>query len=354
MGFTRTASPTSSLSHTTDILDNTIKHRTNGSNSNSNINNISNSSSNNDIEQQKQHQQQQNQHQLQVLYDDSPRSHLKLKLKSLLAKYNGCTKNNEVREVVHQLSELNPSSQNCAQLDLFQGEFCTLTAPHFPGRIVPPKHPLDDDDAEFNNDGNAIIQYTLGKLSFKIFQPNNLVCTLRSIRNPVMPTNKMTPDGKQEIFTYHLVLDITIHTPDGYHDLPATMINEAHCHQCPDVNNRLIVSFKGGTLLPTSDVVNDTSLLKIWCKTFENAYQKADQERSYVGWFLYYIMKFFLGLTLPSDYNKNKNVMENSFHFDMKRSPMGHFDVLYLDEEIRITRGNKGTIVVVERTTTAQ
>jgi hypothetical protein len=346
MGFARKESETS-FSHTVvaSLGDENSKNHGDAVTKTRDVNN-------NDIEQpppqqqHKQHQQQtQHQHQLQAIYEGSPRCHLKAKLKSLLAKYNGCTKNNEVIDIVNQLAELNPSSQNCAQLDVFQGEFYTLTAPSFPGRILRPKqHHYFDDDVD-----DSIVQYTLGHLSFKIFQPNHLVCTLRSVRNPVMPTSKVTPEG-QRVFMYHLVLDITIHTPDGL-DLPATMINEAHCHECPDVNNRLLVSFTGGTLMPAAELVNDTSLLKLWAKTFEGAYLKADQERSYVGWFLYYIMKFFLGLTLPSD--NNKDVMENSFHFDMKRSPVGFFDVLYLDEDIRITRGNRGTVVVVERTTSS-
>ena len=38
-----------------------------------------------------------------------------------------------------------------------------------------------------------------------------------------------------------------------------------------------------------------------------------------------------------------------SVSFEMKRCPHGYIDVLYLDEDLRITRGNRGTIVIVER-----
>ena len=37
--------------------------------------------------------------------------------------------------------------------------------------------------------------------------------------------------------------------------------------------------------------------------------------------------------------------------FAMKRSPKGSLEIIYLDEELRITRGNKGTVVVCERLT---
>jgi PAP_fibrillin len=289
----------------------------------------------NDVEQPRS-EQQQHQHQVQAMNDDSPRSHLKAKVKSLLAKYNGCTKNSEVVDAINQLAELNPSTKGCARLEEFPGEFYTLTAPNFPGRIKPPPH--DD----------SVVQYTLGRLSFNIFQPNKLVCTLRSVRNPVKPTSRFTKDG-QRIFTYHFVLDITIHSPDG-HDLPATMINEAECYESPDFDNRLLVSFTGGTLLPAKELVSDPSLLKLWSKTFEGAYRRADSERSYLGWFVHYIVKLLLGLTFPSDDDSNNEaVVKNSFHFGMQRSPVGYFDVLYLDGDLRITRGNRGTIVVVER-----
>jgi hypothetical protein len=267
---------------------------------------------------------------------NNPRSHLKAKLKSLLTKYNGCTKNNEVVDIVNRLAELNPTTQNCSQSDLFEGEFYTLTAPTFPGRLK-----------ALTKDQEDIVQYTLGRISFNIFQPNKLVCTLRSVRNPVNLRTVQTRDGRNT-FSYHLMLDITIHTPDGC-DLPATMINEAYCYEHPDVNNRLMVTFTGGTLMPANEIVNDTTKLKLWETTFQGAYQKADEERSYLGWFFHYFLKLLLGLTFPSDTNSQQDILKNTFHFDMKRSPTGHMDILYLDEDLRITKGNRGTIVIAER-----
>jgi hypothetical protein len=267
---------------------------------------------------------------------NSPRSLLKAKLKSLLAKYNGCTKNNKIVNVVNRLAELNPTTKNCVQSDCFEGEFYTLTSPTFPGRLK-----------AITKDQEDIVQYTLGRISFNIFQPNKLVCTLRSVRNPVHLRTVQNKDGRRT-FSYHLMLDITIHTPDGG-DLPATIINEAYCYEHPDVNNRLMVTFTGGTLMPCHEIVNDTTRLKLWETTFHGAYQKADEERSYLGWFFHYFLKLLLGLTFPSDHNIQNDILKNSFHFDMKRSPTGHVDILYLDEDLRITRGNRGTIVIAER-----
>eukprot|EP00538_Stauroneis_constricta_P010390 CAMPEP_0119557180 /NCGR_PEP_ID=MMETSP1352-20130426/8929_1 /TAXON_ID=265584 /ORGANISM="Stauroneis constricta, Strain CCMP1120" /LENGTH=33 /DNA_ID= /DNA_START= /DNA_END= /DNA_ORIENTATION= len=33
----------------------------------------------------------------------------------------------------------------------------------------------------------------------------------------------------------------------------------------------------------------------------------------------------------------------------MDRAPMGWQDIIYIDKDMRITKGNKGTVVVVER-----
>ncbi|KAL3925931.1 MAG: hypothetical protein SGILL_000074 [Bacillariaceae sp.] len=261
-------------------------------------------------------------------------SHLKAKLKSLLIKYNGCTKDSEVVDVVNQLAELNPNKERCSETDLFEGDFLTITAPTFPGRLK-----------SSNKDEEDLVRYALGRLSFNIFQPQHLVCTLRSVRNPVHPRAETSKDGHQT-FSYHFVLDIIIHTPDG--DLPATMINEAFCYEHPDIHNKFMVTFTGGTLMPANELVNDTSKLKLWEATFQGAYQKADEERSYLGWFFQYFMKLLLGLTLPSDETKSA-VLDHTFHFSMKRSPTGFMQVLYLDNDLRITKGNRGTIVVAER-----
>jgi hypothetical protein len=254
---------------------------------------------------------------------------LRAELKKLLSQNGGYTKDPEVVSVIDELIKINPCVDACARTPEFVGEFSALTCPNFPGRL------------ESQPGQEHIVQYSLGRMSFNIFQPTKLACTLRSIRNPVVCLGK-TEDGKN-VFSYPLVLDITIHTDDG--DLPATLINEAQCYEHTDIINRLMVSFTGGTLLPTKEVLNDPTMLARWSKTFEGAYEKANQERSYWGWISQFFLKLLMGLTYPTD----ESLAKHSFHFDMKRSPVGHLDVLYLDEEIRITKGNRGTVVVVER-----
>mmetsp|Transcript_28135 Transcript_28135/g.59212 ORF Transcript_28135/g.59212 Transcript_28135/m.59212 type:complete len:329 (+) Transcript_28135:96-1082(+) len=264
--------------------------------------------------------------------DSTNRSYLKAKLRALLSKHNGCTTDKGVVDAIEKLSKLNPHPTNCAQLQLFLGEYSTLTTPNYPGRI---KNSSGDKD---------VVQYTLGRLSFNIFQPNELVCTVKSIRNPIHPHYEEY-DQTTATFSYHIIVELTIHTPDG--DLDATLINRGFCRENEDKKNRLMVTFKGGTLIPGNiSTVSDGNMLALWEKTFANAYEKADEKRSYFGWIYQYFLKLIIGLTLPTD---AKNHYDNAFHFDMKRPPKGFFDVLYLDDDMRITKGNRGTISVLER-----
>jgi hypothetical protein len=257
------------------------------------------------------------------------RRELKASLKSLLAQHDGCTKHPVVVQAIEELSALNPTD-DAANSDLFLGVFHALTSPNFPGRISPNKGQED------------LVQYTLGRLSFNIFQPQKLVCTLRNVRNPVSLNPHVKGDDKK-VWSYPLILDITIHSPLG--DLPAILQNEATCYEHAEQKGRLMVSFSGGTLMPAEEIARNPSKLMLWAQTFEDAYKKADEERSYIGRIFQYIIKLLLGLTLPTDYS----LLKNSFHFDLKRSPVGYLDVLYLDDDLRITKGNRGTLVVVER-----
>ena len=128
-------------------------------------------------------------------------------------------------------------------------------------------------------------------------------------------------------------------------------MNRGFCRESKDRNNRMLVTFTGGTLIPGNEsTANDDSMLPLWEKTFAKAYERAKKERSLLGWVYHYFLKLFLGLTLPKDFEHfGRSRYDNSFHFDIQRPPKGFFDVLYLDDEIRITRGNRGTLTVLER-----
>lgn len=270
---------------------------------------------------------------------------LKAELKLLLSKHNGCTKSKEVVELVEKLSAINPVPTNCSNSIHWIGDYYTLSAPSFPGRIV--------------NDKTSLPQFTLGRLSFNVFQPNNLVCSIKSIRNPITVCNGNSDDESRggTTFTYDIILDLIIHTPsdedsnnDQHNgiqdsDIEAIMHNTAICYPSPDIDNRIMVTFTGSSLTPKNK--NDKAMGLKWNKNFANAYRKADVERTVFGRLLRGGLKWFLGMTFPSDADSSDE--EHVFSFEMKKPMTGYLDILYLDEDVRITKGNRGTIVVADR-----
>uniref|UniRef100_A0A7S2QCR7 Plastid lipid-associated protein/fibrillin conserved domain-containing protein n=1 Tax=Zooxanthella nutricula TaxID=1333877 RepID=A0A7S2QCR7_9DINO len=55
-------------------------------------------------------------------------------------------------------------------------------------------------------------------------------------------------------------------------------------------------------------------------------------------------MKLMMGLNMPSGVEDDGTVS-----FEMTRPPHGHTDILYIDDKLRVTRGNRGSVVVVTR-----
>lgn len=246
---------------------------------------------------------------------------LKSRLRSLLDLHDGSIKEPDIVETIESLAALSPYQQHSREwLDLFTGEFLTQTSPSFPGRLP-------------TKEGDKRAQYSLGKLSFNTFHPSDLVCTLRGVKNVVAPKS----DGT---FTYDLICDTIVHLPEG--DVEAEIVNESYCCK-DDESNRVHVFFTGSRLSPSNTVIEDDGKMSLWSRTFNNnTLEIAESKRSYFGWMMNKMLKRMLGMKVRFDDS-------NSFRLEFQKPFHGHFDVLYLDNELRVTRGNRGTIVVVER-----
>lgn len=273
---------------------------------------------------------------------------IKRVVKKLMERHGGSTRHPRVSKMIHKLEKLNPTHQP-AKSSLLVGDFIAHSSPDFPGRIRRrAKGGSGDEDDE-------VVQYTLGRLSFGIFQPHSLVCTVRSVRNSIQVCEdslllaecRERENADIDIFHYPIIIDLTIHTPCGA-DLDAEMRHEAICYELPHNQRRLGVTFLGGSLMPSHSVSNNPELLAIWKDTFANAYTTAEEERSYMGRVVMLLMKWWLKLSTPTDEDA-ENSEEHIVRYEMKRRPKGHMDVLYLDEDLRVTRGNRGTVIVVER-----
>ncbi|CAB9522262.1 PAP_fibrillin [Seminavis robusta] len=266
-------------------------------------------------------------------------------VKDLLAKHHGSTKNPQVLAAINDLAALwKPQHESIGRSSLLEGEFLCHTLPEFPGRI--------------KNSPPGVVQYTLGRLSFGIFQPRNLVCTVRSVRQSIQSRSgvKDSITGKNnrskfQTFDYPICLDLTIHTANGV-DLPAVMMHSGVCYESPAQRSkfphRLNVTFKGSTLVPAKAVRQDPALLAVWTETFANAYSKAEAERGFLSKTMQSLLAWWFQMVLPND-EQAAGSADHSVGFEMKRSPRGHLDFLYLSDTLRITKGNRGTLVVVER-----
>ena len=100
--------------------------------------------------------------------------------------------------------------------------------------------------------------------------------------------------------------------------------------------SRVGVKFTGGSLCPDSDEECDA-----WVSTFGEAETYKPRKRQRL---MNWLLKRMMGLEKPTGMST-----DGSMSYKMKKAPLGHLDILYLDDELRITRGNKGSVVIAER-----
>lgn len=210
---------------------------------------------------------------------------------------------------------------NC---EYWRGQWIQISSPEYPDRI-----PTEDSSH----------RYTLGRLSFNIFEPCDMVCTLKGVKNIVEKVDEETD-------SYTLVQSLILHT-EGGEELPASLVIEGLCCKSQKKDSRVSVTFGAGELRKGDEISKNSVMAKTWDATFKNIYSEADKRRSLTGRMSRSIIKFAFNMTMPEDFTED--VVMPVHRYEMKRSPRGYLDVLYLDEDLRITRGNRGTIVIVQR-----
>ena len=225
--------------------------------------------------------------------------------------------------------------------DANTGRWRAITTPPFPGKLP--------------NDADSKTRFTLGRLSFGLFKPTNLVCAVEEIVNVVQTVDEKDGSITEEqnkdkdapawSSTYNFEVLMEIETPNA--KLPAKLTNYGVCF--PRSNERLGVKFTRCVLEPRFDLSNsdNATLAAVWKETFDSAIAKEAEAQSYVGqagtWLMHKMMKMMMGLEPPID------TSDFTQTFTISKPYAGHLDLLYLDENFRISRGNKGTIVAVER-----
>lgn len=239
----------------------------------------------------------------------------KAALRAALKAHGGNTKNEKVVAAVEALASLNPTKAPAKAESLF-GDWKQINSPEYPGMLG------------LDNEGKP--KYTLGRLAFNLFEPKDLVCSISDILNPLYPK-----EGGNGTISYAIVIPFTFNSGESGPLVGGKLINFAECDILSE--NRISVRFLGGELRPSN-----TGITPEWEATFANALQTAKRGLGtrITGW----LMKRMMGLQRPKEM-----AADGVMSYQMNKAPEGWLDVIFLDDELRITVGNRGTIVVAER-----
>lgn len=236
----------------------------------------------------------------------------KAALREALAAYGGDTKNKVVASAVEKLRYLNPTVAPAYSGSLLESEWLLISAPNFP-------------QGKQREDGK--FAFTLGRLAFNLFQPVDLKVVIDRVLQPVFSL------GNEEQRSHDIIVEFT--TVDER--LPKLMGVVRNLGVCQPISNTVLqVKFTGGILAP-----RDTKQMEDWKAVFgEQGSSRSWKEKLTSNAF-----RAIFGLIPP----KSMNLETGEVSFTMHRSPKGRLEILYLDEELRITRGERGTILVCER-----
>lgn len=183
------------------------------------------------------------------------------------------------------------------------------------------------------------IECTLGRLAFDIFEPVKLTVLITSIENYIGPELKSrvsASDSNYAIRTRWVARDGS--------GLKGRMSIEGTFMADPADPNRMVVRFSRGVVEP-----DDGQDLAAWCdvmgKKDENDSSTKTPLASLKAKAKGLFLKLAFGFRPPAGTLGSRGEMS----YEMKRSPKGVLDVLYLDQDMRVSRGGNGALVVTTR-----
>ncbi|BAY11774.1 PAP/fibrillin family protein [Calothrix sp. NIES-2098] len=249
-----------------------------------------------------------------MIVDTRKREVAKQDLRQALAACGGNTKDKHVIGAIENLQVLNPTFAPTHSGTLLDSNWLLISAPNFPGGEQLP-------------DGSFV--YTLGRVAFDMFQPTGLKISIQRVLQPVF----LLGNGEQR--SHDIIVEFT--TIDR--SLPKLEGTIRNLGVCSPLNDTVLqVQFTGGTLAP-----QESTNIADWEAVFGN--QQPSSRRSWEEKLKSAFLKLMFGLVPP----QIMNLETGEVSFTMKRSPKGRLAIIYLDEELRITRAERGTVLVCER-----
>lgn len=190
----------------------------------------------------------------------SARIRAKARLREALSKDDRVS-NPDVIAAVDALAIYNPTEAP-ARSEAFLSDFQKLNAPEFKG------------DMGLAEDGRR--QYTLGRMTFGIYEPKDLVCAIDKVFNPVL--------RRDDVIEYNLEIPLSFTDAEG-RTASGTLFNWAQC--APLTDDRMGVTFTGGALCPAGDGSVDEECEAVWAGTFGAEFEKKPRKRDrLVSWLL--------------------------------------------------------------------
>lgn len=236
--------------------------------------------------------------------------------------------------------------------DSVNGMWLTLSKPNFFGCLGE------------NDNGDPM--YTLGRMSFDMFSPTNLVCSLQGNFNPVevvaeedrkamlqaVPKSlrEEVESGETVLRTYHVVTAFTIESslaafPDApnkdvYRPIKGIMTTYGYSLPDPNTPNRHSIWFTGGRIEPNDDPQD--------IKSWKHLFDLHPPKRTFGEKAKLLAVQLLMGATVPKRVAEDGS-MEYTFTRPLGGHGMAYVDVIYLDEGMRIVRGHRGTTFVFSR-----
>lgn len=204
-------------------------------------------------------------------------------------------------------------------------------------------------------------------MSFDMFSPTNLVCSLQGNFNRIevvggeerktmlnaVPSKlrEEVEGGKTILRTYQIVTAFTIepsmaaypNAPNKDVTRPIRGIMTTFGYSLPDPKtaNRHSIWFTGGRIEPNDDA-ND---IRMWKDFFELHPPK----HSFGEKAKLLAVKLLMGATIPDEIDPDDGSMSYEFTRPLGGHGMAYVDVIYLDDSLRIGRGQRGTTFVFSR-----
>lgn len=194
------------------------------------------------------------------------------------------------------------------------------------------------------------LECTLGRLAFNIFEPVSLPVRIVKIINSARPRDPFA--ASSDVAENWNPYDLTTHfcSRDGS-ELRGKVVLKGSCTTDPEDPKRLLVRFSSSVIEP-----EDVQDLKAWRSVIGLSRSRANSSKSIekTKFRAFATLRKRVGNLTPKILMRSKPRVKEpesrgELTHEMPRSPKCWTDVLYVDEEMRITCGNRGSVVVAIR-----